>query len=249
MLDFYIWLKIWIGLAVMIIPIAIFIKAPYGRHVRNGWGVLIDNKTGWFLMELPTLIICPLIFMIGNSEKSIVTLVFIMIFLIHYINRVLIFPFRIRTIQKKIPFLIVSFAFIFNMINGFNIGYEFGFVKQYKIEWFASWQFIGGLLLFISGMFINWKSDSILINLRQPGETGYKIPRGFLFKYISCPNHFGEIIEWIGFALLTWSYSGLAFSIWTASNLIPRSLNHHRWYTDHFDNYPQHRKAVFPKIL
>jgi len=105
MLDFYIWLKIWIGLAVMIIPIAIFIKAPYGRHVRNGWGVLIDNKTGWFLMELPTLIICPLIFMIGNSEKSIVTLVFIMIFLIHYINRVLIFPFRIRTIQKKIPFL------------------------------------------------------------------------------------------------------------------------------------------------
>lgn len=249
LLSFNWWIAFWIAIAIVIVPIAIFIKAPYGRHVRNGWGRLVNNKWGWFVMELPTLIICPFIYMVGDADKSIVTHCFILLFLIHYINRVLIFPFRIRTSGKKIPILIVLSAFLFNLINGFNIGFEFGSIKEYESSWFLSWQFICGLSLFVIGMGINWKSDTILIHLRQPGESAYKVPHGFLFKYISCPNHFGEIMEWIGFAILTWSLSGLAFCIWTASNLIPRSLNHHQWYQDQFEEYPAERKAVIPKIL
>jgi len=252
MLDvirFEIWIGLWITIALIIIPIAIYVEAPYGRHVRKGWGTLIDNNLGWFFMELPTLVVCPLIYILGDSEKSIVTHCFIFLFLIHYINRVLIFPFRIRTTGKKIPILIVVSAFAFNLINGSNIGYEFGFINKYDLSWFFTWQFICGSLLFVIGMYINWKSDAILIHLREPGESGYKIPHGFLFRYISCPNHFGEIIEWIGFAILSWSLSGLAFCIWTASNLIPRSMNHHRWYQDHFEEYPTERRAVIPKIL
>jgi len=248
-MSFEIWIGIWIAIALIIVPIAIFIKAPYGRHVRYGWGTLVDNKLGWFFMELPTLIICPLVYVLGDAQKSIVTHCFILLFLIHYINRVLIFPFRIRTTGKKIPFLIVLSAFSFNLINGSHIGYEFGYLKEYDSSWFLSWQFIIGLSLFVIGICINWKSDTILIHLRAPGESGYKIPHGFLFRYISCPNHFGEIIEWIGFAILSWSLSGFAFCIWTASNLIPRSLNHHQWYNEHFEEYPKERKAVIPKIL
>jgi len=58
--------------------------------------------------------------------------------------------------------------------------------------------FIAGLLLFFVGMVINWQSDTILINLRKPGETAYVIPMKGFFRYVSCPNHFGEIIEWLG---------------------------------------------------
>ena len=93
---------------------------------------------------------------------------------------------------------------------------------------------------------INWQSDNILIHLRKLGEKGYKIPHGGFFKWISCPNHFGEIIEWTGFAIMTWSLSGLSFAIWTAVNLIPRALDHHKWYKDTFSDYPQKRKAVIP---
>ena len=32
--------------------------------------------------------------------------------------------------------------------------------------------------MFVAGMIINIHSDHILRNLRKPGETGYKIPRG-----------------------------------------------------------------------
>ena len=43
-------------------------------------------------------------------------------------------------------------------------------------------------------------SDPILVSLRAPGETGYKIPHGGLFCLLSAPNYFGETMEWCGFA-------------------------------------------------
>ena len=83
------------------------------------------------------------------------------------------------------------------------------------------------VLLFVGGMAINQWSDTRLIGLRKNGN-GYQIPRGGLFERISCPNHFGEIVEWTGFAILCWSVPALSFAVWTAANLIPRALSH-RW--------------------
>ena len=74
-------------------------------------------------------------------------------------------------------------------------------------------------------MYINLSSDTILINLRDNNNDNYKIPYGGFFKYVSCPNYFGEILEWLGFAILTWSLSGLAFMLWTCFNLIQELLN------------------------
>ena len=61
------------------------------------------------------------------------------------------------------------------------------------------------------------------MNLRKTKGNGYHIPEGFLFKYVSCPNYLGEIIEWLGWAILTLSPAGLVFFIWTFSNLVPRA--------------------------
>jgi 3-oxo-5-alpha-steroid 4-dehydrogenase 1 len=97
-------------------------------------------------------------------------------------------------------------------------------------------------------MLINWKSDTILINLRKKGDTGYYIPKGFLFEYISSPNLFGEIVEWSGFAIMAWNLPALTFLVWTFANLVPRSKNHHDWLLKKFPNYPKDRKRVFPFI-
>lgn len=37
--------------------------------------------------------------------------------------------------------------------------------------------FVLGVVIFFLGMTFNQHADTILINLRKPGETGYKIPR------------------------------------------------------------------------
>jgi steroid 5-alpha reductase family enzyme len=105
-----------------------------------------------------------------------------------------------------------------------------------------------GLVLYIGGMVINWRSDYQLISLRKKGETVYKIPQRGLFSYVSSPNLLGEIIEWGGYALLTCSWPALAFFIWTCANLIPRALANHRWYQRQFPEYPAGRKALLPFI-
>ena len=48
-----------------------------------------------------------------------------------------------------------------------------------------------GIILWGAGAYINIESDKRLMNLRKPGESGYKIPRGGMFEYVSAANYFG----------------------------------------------------------
>jgi steroid 5-alpha reductase family enzyme len=107
-----------------------------------------------------------------------------------------------------------------------------------------------GLAVFLAGAFINIKSDAILRNLRPERSAEYKIPRGFLFEYVSCANLFGEIVEWFGFALSSGSLPGWTFMVCTLCNLLPRALSSHRWYKTRFGgSYPEHRRALVPFVL
>jgi hypothetical protein len=236
----------WIVLAIAVLFLIFKVTAPYGRHSSGKWGPMIPNKWGWLLMELPVLLV--LWYFVLPEKKNIDTASWVMIglFTFHYFNRVFIFPFRLRTEGKKMPLLIVLSAVFFNLVNGFSFGYYFSNFSSYPDAWFTDARFISGLILFFAGIYINWKADNILIHLRKPGETGYKIPRGWLFEKISCPNLFGEILEWSGFAILCWNLPALTFLIWTAANLIPRAVSHHKWYKEKFSDYPATRKAVIP---
>lgn len=240
---------VWIFIALIIFPINLLIIAPYGRHTKTTWGPLISNRIGWILMELPALLAFPLFFLFGTGDKVGIAWVFFSLWLLHYFNRTLVFPFRQKTTGKKMPMLIILMGIFFNFGNGFFNGWFQGNIASYPDSWVSSPQFIVGIVIFMLGMCINWQSDHILLNLRKPNEVDYKIPHGGLFKYVSCPNHLGEMVEWIGFALMTYSIAGLSFAIWTAANLIPRALAHHKWYNQNFSDYPKDRKAVIPGVL
>lgn len=246
---YYILIWIWIGIALIVFPIALKVAAPYGRHVRQGWGPMIDNRLGWMIYESPALLLVSYFFLNGDAPKTNAVWIMFSLFILHYVNRTIIFPLRIRTKGKKVPLGIVASALIFNLVNGSVIGYYLGYIQDYNDTWMNDPRFLLGILIFILGMRINWQSDNILINLRDPEETGYKIPYGGMFRYVSCPNHMGEIIEWTGFAIMMWALPGLSFAIWTAANLIPRTLDHHRWYQKTFEEYPTERKAVIPGLL
>ncbi len=239
---------IWIAIAVILFPIQLFISAPYGRHSKTTWGPMISNKLGWILMEGWALVAFWTIYIIYfNSNKY--SLLFAGLYTFHYINRSFIFPLRTNTKGKEMPLMIALSAMLFNSVNASSIGYFLSNVTVYPENYFLQWNFLLGLPLFIFGFYGNYKSDDILIKLRKPGETGYKIPKGFLFRYISCPNHFCEMLEWFGFMLMLWNLAGVSFFIWTVSNLLPRALHHHKWYLQNFADYPKERKAVFPFVL
>jgi steroid 5-alpha reductase family enzyme len=122
------------------------------------------------------------------------------------------------------------------------------FSTSYGAAWLLDPRFLIGVALFLLGLRINWQSDQILRNLRKPGETGYKIPVGGLYRFVSCPNYLGELLEWVGFAIAAWSLPAAMFAVYTAANLVPRARQNHKWYRETFADYPPERRAVLPLL-
>ena len=241
---------IWIAVAVIIFPILLKVTQPYGRHSKNNFGPMINNRFGWFFMEFPSLAIFGYYLFIKANLLNFLILIPALLWMLHYIHRVLIFPLQIRTARKKIPLLIVLLAFIFNIINGFLNGYWFvHFAPDYSSGVIINLRLIAGVIIFFSGFAINKYHDAILIKLRPASGDGYKIPYGGLFKYVSCPNFFGEIISWAGYALVAYNLPALSFLIWTLINLSTRALDHHRWYIKEFPEYDRERRALIPFLF
>ena len=226
-----------------------FVTAPYGRHKRRGWGPSISSRLGWILMEWPSVILFLILFLVGSAPKTLTALVFLAMWEAHYINRAYIYPLRIPVVRKSMPLTIPLAGILFNFGNAFINGYYlFEFSGGYPLSWLSQPRTIIGILIFLTGFGINLWSDQVLRTLRaQPGED-YKIPYGGLFRWVSCPNYLGEIIEWTGWAIATWSLPGLSFAVWTFANLAPRARAHHTWYRDHFEDYPARRRALIPGI-
>ena len=239
----------WYGIAAITVIALLFMSAPYGRYGRKGWGPSLPSKYGWLLMESPAALTIAICFAI-RPPQSPVPWIMLAFWEVHYLNRAFIFPFRMRGGDKPMPISVSGMAVFFNFVNGYLNGRGLTvFGPQYGLEWLRDPRFIAGAILMATGFLINYQADSILRNLRKPGETGYKIPVGGLYGFISCPNYFGEILEWGGWALLTWSPAGLSFAVWTAANLAPRAFTHHKWYKETFSDYPKSRRALIPFLL
>lgn len=238
-----------IALGGLVLVALLFIDAPYGRHLRPGFGPTLSNRAGWVLMESPTLVVFLPVYFSGDNAQQAVPLVFLFLWLSHYVHRTLIFPFRISNRGKRVPLLIAFLGLLFNTVNAYLIARYLSHLGSYEVTWLKDPRFMSGLLLFGVGYFINRSADRTLLRLRSSGESGYKIPHGGLYEYISCPNYFGEIIQWFGFAILTWSLPALAFAWYSMANLAPRALSHHRYYRREFPSYPKRRKALLPFVL
>lgn len=245
----YQWLAIvWLALGFFIFIALQFKTAPYGRHARTDWGPMISNRLGWIIMESTVLVVLWSWIGPAFSKMSLPARLMALLFTGHYLNRSFIFPLRTRTRNKKMPLVVALMAVVFNLANGSLFGIYFVHFEDYTLDWFRDLKFWVGLLIFLTGVYVNWRADNYLIRLRKPGESGYQIPRGWLFNFVSCPNFLGEMVEWLGFAILSWSLPGWFFFLWTCFNLIPRVVAHHRWYKTHFPEYPEKRKAFLPFV-
>ena len=147
------------------------------------------------------------------------------------------------------PLAIMMMGMLFNLLNGFMQGEWLFYLAPenlYMPDWLKTPQFILGVLLFFTGMGINWYSDYAIRHLRKPGDTQHYLPSQGMYRYVTSANYFGEIIEWTGWAILTWSLSGLVFLWWTVANLVPRANAIWHRYKEEFGDAVGNRKRVFP---
>jgi len=198
--------------AATMITLSFFLTAPYGRFIREGWGPRIDSRVGWVAMELPAIVGFGWCYLAASRSLGDIDTLFLLMWGGHYVHRALVYPFLLRGAARQLALAPVLFGALFNAVNAYLNGrFLFHFGPAHGISWVLDPRFVGGALLFFVGMGINQSSDRALRNLRKPGETGYKIPRGGLFERVSCPNYLGESLEWLGWAIATWSLPGVAF--------------------------------------
>jgi hypothetical protein len=224
------------------------ITAPYGRHTRLGWGPQLSSKVGWVLMEAPASLAFAAIFALGAHRAQSAPLALLAVWQAHYVHRAFIYPLRRRGGDKPMPLAIVGMGAGFNLLNAYVNARWLSHFGDYDAAWLLGPRFVAGAALFAAGLATNLWSDHVLAHLRRPGESGYKIPQGGLYRWVSCPNYLGELAEWSGWAVATWSLPGLAFALYTASNLVPRAVSNHRWYRQTFADYPPERKAIVPLL-
>ncbi|RCN45305.1 3-oxo-5-alpha-steroid 4-dehydrogenase [Ancylostoma caninum] len=236
------WLMIASGAFVMV-TLMLGTRAVYGRYTVES-ALVIPARLAWAVQEFPSFAL-PLYYITG-SQATPGTIV-LLAFLIHYFNRTFIYPLQIKS-GNGTPWYICASATVFCTWNGYLQG---SYHSQYYHPggFFTHPSTYLGIIVFAFGMYINMQSDSILRNLRKPGETGYKIPYGGMFEYVSGANFFGEIVEWAGYAILSGSLPATAFAIFTICNIGPRAIHHHRWYLNKFPDYPKNRKAIIPFLL
>ena len=200
-------------------------------------------------MEAPAALVFAACFVVGPYGSGPVAWAFFLMWESHYLYRSFLYPLGLRARRKRVPLVVVGFGFLFNTVNGFLNGwFLFTLSGGYAAAWLVDPRFLAGLALFVGGSAINRGADGTLRRLSRGSGPAYSIPRGGLYRWVSCPNYLGEMLAWSGWALATWSPAGLAFAVWTAANLVPRAWSHHRWYREQFPDYPPGRKALLPGL-
>ena len=239
-------------LAILVFIALFYVRAGYGKFYNKSWGPTIGNRIGWVVMEAPVFILMSIFWLTSDRTFSLPHIILFAFFQVHYFQRSFIFPLLIRG-KGVMPLSVILMGLIFNSLNALMQGGWIFYISDfsyYTTEWFTTPPFLFGALTFIFGMVINIHSDYIIRHLRKPGETRHYLPQKGMFKYVTSANYFGEFLEWTGYALLTWSWSGAVFALWTFANLAPRANAIRESYKQQFPEAFKHKniKRIIPFI-
>lgn len=237
-----------LAVAAIVFGVLFRVDAPYGRHARGGWGPTVPGRVGWLCMEAPALFVFLFIYGLGRYRANLVAEVFLGLWFLHYGWRALLDPLVRRTAGRDMPAVVVAMGASFNVLNAYLNARWVSGLHRYPEDWLGRPWVIAGIVIFLVGWGLNQHADHVLRRLRGPGETGYRVPSGGLHRFVASPNYFGELVEWGGWALATWSPAGLAFFVFSFANLAPRAHAHLRWYRATFPEYPRERRALIPGI-
>lgn len=233
-------------------------KAPYGRFGTEGMGFSLSPRLGWFLMELPATLSFVWFYVHGQNATQLVPMIFLGVWLLHYANRGFVFPLLMRVAKGAkgtFGLLVVVAGWLVTSLHGYlNAVFISELSTHMTPAWLTDPRFLIGMTIYAFGFIMNVHSDAIIRNLRTRaevanGERVYRIPRGGLFKYVTNPSYFTELVSFTGFAIATWSPGALFVLLVSAANLVPRAFQVHRWYLKKFSDYPPERKVLVPYLL
>jgi len=144
------------------------------------------------------------------------------------------------------------------LINLFKNSVHYWFLSGFLIAYFLySPSFVSpplpmvltSALVFVTAELGNFYCHFLLKNIRPAGSTERKIPHGFAFELVSCPNYSFEILAWISFAVMTGLWSSWLFAAVGGLQMYLWAVKKHHRYLKEFKDYPRQRKMLVPYVI
>lgn len=248
-------LLVGLGMSVLTAVASLFVKTPYGRFASDKLGPTVPQRLGWLLLECPALIVFPVVYAMGPRTWEPVPLFFAALWAMHYANRALLFPLTMKVRKgARMGISVPATGWVVVPIHAWLYATWYsGQGTHLTPDWLTDPRFGLGLVIYLSGFGLILHSEATLRRLREDrevpeGASSYRIPYGGGFRFVSSPHYLGEITAWVGLAIASWCPGGLFILTISLANLVPRALATHRWYHEHFADYPKDRRAMFPFI-
>ncbi|KAJ2854128.1 3-oxo-5a-steroid 4- dehydrogenase [Coemansia erecta] len=172
----------------------------------------------------------------------------------HFIKRELESAFVHRFSHGTMPLMnVFKNSFHYHMLSGLNLAYWIYSPKSAEGTLLAAKLSNPLLMAILTGVFLfaelsNLKTHITLRNLRPPGTRVRRIPYGYGFDIVSCPNYLFETIAWVAIAAMTRSFAALLFLIVSSGQMYIWAIKKHKQYKREFPDYPKSRKAMLPFI-
>ena len=224
-----------------------FYAIPYGKNYQRGKSYLkaeLPDRFAFILSNIggPILFVLLKISWPNGNLLNIESFLYIA----HYIHRALIYPFFRSKFSKPWPlesFIYYTFANVCEGIIAARAQTFSGIERNIFIKIILA-------IVIVACAVAAAIHDYRICALRTSTDTGYKIPQGLGFKWVSGPNYSFEILEWAFYCcFMGFNTSTCAFGMWHLVNLSGRAEATHRWYKSFFKSkLPADRTPYIPFI-
>jgi hypothetical protein len=171
-------------------------RLPYGKF-RTGAGV--NSRAGWALTYATPVFVYIALWVEGGLPQTPYHLAVFGAFLLHFVRRIFEVSFA-NSYSRPTPLrALVFIAFLYS-----GVGASCGFFQVRTFGQPISQPiFIIGVLTFAFGEVFNGYHHWLLARLRPLGVRIYTVPRRGLFGWVACAHYLGEILSFVGYAMMS----------------------------------------------
>ncbi|KAJ2160220.1 3-oxo-5a-steroid 4- dehydrogenase [Coemansia sp. RSA 552] len=172
----------------------------------------------------------------------------------HFIKREAETAFVHRFSHGTMPLInVFKNSFHYHMLSGLNLAYwiyspasAHGTPLAAKLGNPLHMAILTGVFLFAEAS--NLSTHITLRNLRPAGTRVRRIPYGYGFDLVSCPNYLFETVAWAAVAGMTRSLAAVLFLVVATAQMYVWAVKKHANYRREFPDYPRSRRAMFPFV-
>jgi 3-oxo-5-alpha-steroid 4-dehydrogenase len=199
------------------------LRLPYGKF-RTGAGV--NSRAGLALAYATPVFVYIVLWVEGGSPRTLYHLAVFGAFLFHFLRRIFEVSF-VNSYSRPTPLrALMIIAFLYGGVAASCAFFQvrtFGQPTSQPI-------FTLGILIFALGEVLNGYHHWLLARLRPLGVRIYVVPRHGLFGWVACPHYLGEILSFVGYAMMSDLLPVWGNALVTSAYLSARANSTLNWY-------------------